>query len=721
MNTTPAPYSPQDDEVDLASILHELWGYKWLLVMTMTIGLFLGVFYAMRQPAQFQSNVLLQVDSSRANTKSTGFAEQLLLTGGSGDSAATQIALIQSRFILEPVVEKLGLNIQSVQQPTSLKERLFPWLKRANVEIKYFNIPQNLLNHVFSLQVDKAGEVALYDNNKRIVSGPTGVMLSGASGKIHLQVDAENDLPIGTRFSIVKRGENQMAKSLSSRLKVEEVGAKGMLGTGVLELSLKSTNKVELVRTLDAIAETARVNDAEKKSQEASQTLVFLERQLPIIKKLLEESEEALNAYRAQSGKIDIKIQTEFLLKQLADIENRLNMLQVEAIEMRQKFKKTHPAWIAHEMQIDALKVQRESLEKELKKLPASDQVAVNLMRDVEVKQSLYMLLLNKIQELQVVKAGMVSGVRILAHANMPNKPIPSKGRLIAAGGAMFGLILGMFFILGRKLLYSQVDDPHWSEKHLNLPNVAIVPFCAEQKQEGALISKNSLPLLAYSQPKNLAIEALRSLRTSLQVTLACADNNLISILGVAPGVGKSFVSSNLGYLLAAAGKRVLLIDSDLRKGTLHQYFGLNASPGLSDFLNGDLPLDDVLKPSIHDALTVIPRGHYPQAPSELLSSEKFKQLILNMPAKFDVVLFDTAPILLVTDAVLVGGLCATNFLVVGAGAHQPSDIELAVKRLKGANVPVSGTIFNSHKEQSRNYYGKYYAYYHDENGVEKV
>jgi tyrosine-protein kinase Etk/Wzc len=720
---TQSAHGPDDGEIDLSALLHQLWAHKWLLVLTTTLCFALGMMHASKQKAQYQSNVLLQVDARGG--VSGGVAQQLLSGGVGGDSAATQIALIQSRFILEPVVELLGLNISVVPQVGSKLKKFFSWSYPPELIVPTFDMPKTEINKAFDLLVDTSGHISLYDADKQLLlSGKLGEELTSSDGRFHL-VTENTEFSKDTQFKLIKRLETGVAKALAGALKVEETGGKGRAGgTGVLELSLKGHDKREVLRTLDAIAETARLQDAEKKAQEASQTLNFLHQQLPVTKDLLEKSETSLNQYRAESGKIDIKIQTEFLLKQLADLDKQLGVLRIKSIEMRQQYKKIHPAWIAQDAQIEAVTIQRARLEKELKKLPASDQVAVNLMRDVEVKQALYMLLLNKIQELEVVKAGTVSGVRILSYATLPDAPLPSKRRLIALGSSMLGFMLGVMIILGRKLFSPRVDDPHWSERQLNLPNVAIVPYCKEQGEQG-LLSLKSLPLLAQTHPKNLAIEALRSLRTNLQVTLACADNNVIGILGVAPSVGKSFVSANLAYLLAAAGKRVLLIDADLRRGTLHKYFDLKPSPGLAEILDSTIGVEESLKASSHPNLTVLPRGRYPKDPAELLSGVRFKTLTDTFSEQYDVVLLDTAPVLLVTDAVLVGAVAGTNFLVFGAGAHQPSDIELVVRRLQNADVHVNGSIFNFHKEQTRNYYyGKSYNYsdyYHDESEKAEV
>ncbi len=720
MMPTPTAYESKEDEIDLLALLREMWGYKWILLLTSLVGLTLGVYYALKQPTRYQSTALLQIENK--SSAMGALSQQSLLGGGSGSDASTQIALLQSRFILEPVIEALGLNISVSQRPSSIWARLSPWTEKQILPVSTFSVPEEEVNKPFDLVVDKPDHISLYDVNRELIlSGAIGDELVSRDGKFRLETDKEVSAPTeGTQFTLIKRSANKAVKRLQGTLTVEEMGQKSFKGgTGVLELSLKGINKAETLLTLNTIAETARANDAQKKAKEASQTLAFLEEQLPITKQQLEDAEKKLNHYRATSGKIDIKIQSDFLLQQLADLDRQLNALKVKKIEMRQHYKSTHPAWIALEAQVKALRIQRGELERSLKELPASDQVAVNLMREVDVKQGLYMVLLNKIQELQVVKAGTVSDVRILSNATLPDTPLPNKKALLIFGGGLLGLMVGVMFFLTRKFFSQQVMDPHWTERHLNLPNVAIVPFCKEQLGMLGLVNTKGMLLLAHEHPKNLAIEALRSLRTSLQVTLTCAHNNVIGILGVAPGVGKSFVSANLAYLLAAAGKRVLLVDTDLRKGTLHKYFAMSTSPGLSEVLGKQKAQSEAVRNTQHTNLDLISRGAYPKNPAELLMSEHFKALIEEQSKQYDVVLFDTAPVLLVTDAVLVASLAATNFLMMGASAHSPSDVELVMKRLNNANIHVNGSIFNFHKEQSNNYYyGKYYNYsyyYHDE------
>jgi tyrosine-protein kinase Etk/Wzc len=710
----------ENDEIDLMALFNHLMANKWLIMAVTLITFSLGVVYTHMKIPLYQADVLLQVDNSnRANLGQTGFAAQLAY-GAVNNSVATQIALIKSRFILEPVVEALGLDIDVILKKESLWRRIFNFNNiKPQIIVQLFDVPQKKLNKKFKLKIDQKNNIILLDdNNKMILQGQAGTLLTDPTKTIRLQIKPNHNAN-ETLFILTKRPKFIVASSLSNQMTLEESGGKAYQGTGIISMSLIGSNPKRVIRILNKVAQVAMDQDAKKKAQEASQTLEFLYKQLPITQGQLEKAEYALNNYRAKSGKIDIKLQTQFLLNQLSELDKKISELRIHKIDMLQQYTAEHPAFIALETQFKALNSQRHKLELILKKLPASDQIAVNLLRDVNVKKTLYVILLNKIQELQVVKAGTVSGLRILAHANIPDAPLPLKRSAIYFGSILLGLLLSALIIFGRRIMSPRVEDPHWSERQFNLPNLAIIPYCKEQSLIATLLDgSKEIPLLAYTNPRNLSIESLRSLRTSLQVSLASAKNNIVSILGVAPGVGKSFVSANLSYLLASAGKRVLMIDADLRRGTMHKYLHIPASPGLADVLNGTAELDVALVSSIHENLFCLPRGVYPDDPSELLASIKFKTLMQELSLKFDVIVIDTAPVLLVTDAVLVGGLAGTNYIVFGAGAHQPTEIEIALKRLMGAGVQMHGSIFNFHRAQSKKAsYGQYYNYnyYYDE------
>ncbi len=713
----------EGDRVDLSRLFSELWGHKWLILIISAITLALGVFHVAKLVPQYSSNLLLQIEPGQSRFISNDNAMQTFMTSGKvADTVSTQMALIKSRFILEPVIRQLGLDVQAVPE-RRFWDKFSLSLPKKKIHIQTFIVSKQYINQSFSLVYDAPKHFKLYDAKKHLIlQGQIGTLVENKNKTMQIQVKAIQ-APLRTHFSVTKRATHSLVQGLSRQLKIEEVGEKSRQYTGILDLSLTGEDPGVIVSALNAIAKETQIKDAEKKSQEASQTLEFLNQQLPLTKQLLEKAETVLNRYRAKSGKIDLKLQTQFLLHQLSEQDHVLDELKLKRINMMQQYTQLHPQTIALNTEITALERRRVTLERQLKLLPASDQVAVNLLRDVNVKKTLYLLLLNKIQELEVIKAGTVSSVRILSFAKPVDSPIPKPRFIVYLGCLFFGVFLSAALILGRKLISPRVDDPHWGEREFNLATLAIIPFSKEQVTlTSELDISKHLPLLAHTNPRNLSVESLRSLRTSLQVSLTCANNNLVSILGVLPNVGKSFVSANLAYLLATAGKRILLLDADLRRGSLHKYMNCPASPGLVEVLKNTVSLEDAVSSTMHDNLFILPRGAYPTDPSELLTGEAFKVLMNQLSQQYDLVIIDTAPVLLVTDAVVVGGYTATNYLVVGAGTHQPREIEMVLKRLSGSGVSVHGSIYNFHRERKKltnygnyHYYASHYSYYYDE------
>jgi tyrosine-protein kinase Etk/Wzc len=217
--------------------------------------------------------------------------------------------------------------------------------------------------------------------------------------------------------------------------------------------------------------------------------------------------------------------------------------------------------------------------------------------------------------------------------------------------------------------------------------------------------------VLVKTHPGDLAVEALRSLRTSLQLALAAGRSNVVAVMGPSPSVGKTFVSVNLAHLLADAGSRVLLVDADLRKGMLHRQLGKPRSPGLSEILQGDEHVYDVecVTPHLH----FVACGEAPANPSELLSTRRLDQFLEAVSPDFDVVIVDTAPVLAVTDGVLAGRRAGTTLLVLRAGQHPLREITGALKQMAQNGVEPCALVINGMRAQAADYsnvkYGRSY------------
>ena len=242
----------------------------------------------------------------------------------------------------------------------------------------------------------------------------------------------------------------------------------------------------------------------------------------------------------------------------------------------------------------------------------------------------------------------------------------------------------------------------------------ATVPHSKEQMQldADARAKKPGTHLLASLKPNEAAIESLRSLRTALQFAMLDAPNNIVLFTGPTPNIGKSFTSANFAAVLAAAGKRVLLIDADMRKGHINQFFGLERGLGLSELLSGTQTLDKVLRPGVAPGLDFLSTGTMPPNPAELLMSATAQDLLKQLSTQYDVVLVDTPPVLAVSDTAILAPQAGTTFLVVRADVSSLGEVQEATKRLSQSGVAVKGVIFNGLDITKRRYgYGYGYGY----------
>ena len=222
--------------------------------------------------------------------------------------------------------------------------------------------------------------------------------------------------------------------------------------------------------------------------------------------------------------------------------------------------------------------------------------------------------------------------------------------------------------------------------------------------------------LLALAHPDDDAMESLRSLRTTLHFALLGAQKGSVLITGPAPGVGKSFITKNLAAVLAQAGKRVIVVDADLRKGHMHRMFGVSSEhDGLSNLLARDSTYEKAVHATEVPGLSFVPRGRIPPNPSELLMHPNFAAFLERASAEYDLVLVDTPPLLAVTDAAIVGRLAGTALIVTRFGVNPAREIDVTVRRFAQNGIEVKGAIFNC-LEKRASAYGRYgyggYGYY---------
>jgi tyrosine-protein kinase Etk/Wzc len=341
-------------------------------------------------------------------------------------------------------------------------------------------------------------------------------------------------------------------------------------------------------------------------------------------------------------------------------------------------------------------------------KLPETQQEILRLSRDVEVASTIYMQLLNKAQELKVAKAGTIGNVRIIDTAMASNRAIKPKKSMIVLISLFLGLFLGAAVAFVRRAMNKGVEDPESIEKNIGIPVYANIPLSVKQVllDKDVVDGKAKHTILCEHYSKDQAIEGLRSLRTNLHFALLEAKNNIVMITGPAPGVGKSFVSTNFAHVVAQSNQKVLLIDADMRKGHIHKEYDMTRGPGLSELIIGEIDKATAVRNSGFENVDILTTGALPPNPSELLMHENFERHLNEFAKEYDLVLIDTPPLLAVTDAAVIGRLCGTTFVLLRYGVHSMAEIQAVTKRLRQNSIEPRGFVFNA--LQSRKGYGKY-------------
>ncbi|MBV4471273.1 tyrosine-protein kinase [Pseudomonas sp. CFBP13508] len=719
------------DSIDLLGIFGSLIDQKWLIGALTGAFMVTGVAYAVLATPVYLANALVQVEPKKNDM--LGFSDLNSMLGGQSPSV-TEIGIIKSRAVIGKTVDDLRLDIDVTpntfpliggflsrryrgDSETSVAPPRFGLNSYAwggeRLEFNRLQLPKDLLGKKLTLIAGEQQRFQLFDENDNLLAeGVAGEAFAndGVEGQIaHLSANP------GTRFQVVRNPRIVTIQGYQDALDISEQGKE----SGIIRLALASSDAAEAVKILNKIASLYVEQNVRRTSAEAAQSLAFLQSQLPQVKRDLAKASDALNAYQTHGKTVNISLETQSVLGQSVALETRISELKMQQAELDRKFTKQHPAYRALMTQIGELTQQQKSLEGKVQDLPATQQELLNLTRDVEVASQIYTQLLNKSQELDIVRAGAVGNVRLIDTADVDlTNPIKPKKPLIVLIATLLGAFVGVALVLLRKSLSRGLEGPEGIEQ-LGLPVYASIPYSALQEEEdnkkGRARDGVDKPayLLALRNPTDLSIESIRSLRTCLHFAGLDSTNNRIMISGPSPQVGKTFVSSNLAAVMALSGQRVVLIDADMRKGHLHKTLNTPISNGLSDLLVKRCTLEQAINKVEVDNLHFISRGQVPPNPSELLMHANFRELLAELSERYDLVIIDTPPLLAVTDAAIVGREAGISLIVTRFGVNPAKEIELTIRRFAQNGIELKGAVFNGVEKRAASYYGGtgYYNY----------
>lgn len=703
--------SKDAEGIDLGHLIGEFIDHRKLIISVTSLFTLIALIYAIFATPIYQADALIQVEQKQANAILSNLTQML---PDSQPQSAPEIALIQSRMILGKTVDDLNLQAR-------VKEKYFPLLGRGFARLMG-NKEGNISISRFYINGDDTEEPKVIltvkdKNNYSIQMGDT--VFSGKVGElleengISLKVDSIDAAP-GNEFVVAYVSRLKAITDLQDSLIVADQGK----DTGMLTLSLTGDNPLLIERILNSVSENYLAQNIARQAAQDAKSLEFLSKQLPQVREDLDLSEDKLNQYRRLNDSVDLSLEAKAVLDQIVNVDNQLNELTFRESEISQLYTKEHPTYKALMEKRKTLQDEKIKLNKRVSAMPETQQEILRLSRDVESGRAVYMQLLNRQQELNIAKSSAIGNVRIIDDAVTQTKPVKPKKILILLAGIVFGGMVSVGLVLLRVLLRRGIETPEQLEEvGINVyASIPVAETFTKNNLQGKGSTKkvfNEIPsFLAVDNPADLAIEAIRGLRTSLHFAMMEARNNILMISGASPNAGKTFVSSNLAAVIAQTGKKVLFIDTDMRKGYTHKLFNENNSNGLSDILSGKTEISLAIKTIKSAGFDYISRGMVPPNPAELLMNKRFGDLLEWANNNYDIVVLDTPPILAVTDAAVIGHYVGTTLLVARFELNTAKEIEVSIKRFEQTGIIVKCCILNGVVKKASSYYGYGYNHY---------
>ncbi|MGT3492416.1 polysaccharide biosynthesis tyrosine autokinase [Klebsiella pneumoniae] len=702
--------SKDEDELDLGRLIGEIIDHRKLIVSITAFFTLLALVYVVFSTPIYQADALIQVEQKQGNAILNNLSQML---PDSQPQSAPEIALIQSRMILGKTVDDLNLQ-------TIIKKSYFPIFGRGFARLLGENegslsisrlYVHNVGNDSVKLKLTvRDGKHYEIDFNNKKINGYVGQLYE--NDDFSIKVDKMDAKP-GSEYNIYYESRLKAISDLQNTLSVADQGK----DIGMLTISLTGEDPSIIERIVESISDNYLAQNIARQAAQDAKSLEFLNKQLPQVRSDLDIAEDKLNQYRRKNDSVDLSLEAKSVLDQIVNVDNQLNELTFRESEISQLYTKEHPTYKALMEKRKTLQEEKAKLNKKVSTMPETQQEILRLSRDVESGRAVYMQLLNRQQELSIAKSSAIGNVRIIDNAVTQPKPVKPKKVLIVLLGFVFGGVISICIVLLRVFLRRGIESPEQLEElginvYASVPVAEIISKTASKK--GTFTKKQNdfdKGLLALVNPTDLAIEAIRGLRTSLHFAMMESRNNILMISGASQNAGKTFISSNLAAVISQSGKKVLFIDTDMRKGYAHKLFNVQPENGLSDYLSKRIELEKVIKQTSIAGLEFISRGMIPPNPAELLMHQRMGEFLNLANEHYDMVILDTPPILAVTDAAVIGNYAGTTLLVARFELNTTKEMTIAFKRFDQSGINVKGCILNGIVKKASSYYG--YGYHH--------
>lgn len=745
-------YHRVDDGIDLRELFDILLRGKWIILGALAVGIVLTGIYSVLTPSRYSSYALLLVEKEETGLASVlptdgaaalfagerNLSNELLVLRQSyplAETVAQQLLEMervpgtdQPFTILEPKGNGEALTAQDVAfrlqdgYVTSQQEGQDADALRVTAES---TVPEeaayiaNLYSAAFEARTRDASRAGFAASREFLEDQveARGAELEGLDDRVRAYMQREDAVALDEESSriIQQIGDLQAQR--------DQAGVE----IGMRRASIDAL-ETELRRLEPRLAERLGSGlDAELGS--AQERLVDLQSQLDVY---YAENPDLRQAANPGERVRQIQREIERTRERIATISDRLTDQSLAAAsgpgDQRAGFARAADlrARIADErVALNGLLAQRDQLssrlgeyEQNLQRIPGQAMELAQLQRERVAREQLYGALESNLQEARVAEQSQLGYAQTIRPAFVAENPFAPRRSLNVLLGALLGLMLGAALAIAKVRLDHRVHRPD-DLKQTGIPLISTIPSTDDliardfEGKETVLVDGREIDthLVTLLNPMAAASEAYRGLRTSVQFSRPDVVVKTVLVTSSNPSEGKSTTAANLAIVMAQAGRRVLLVDADLRKPTVNKKFGTSREPGLVQHLFTEGRIDPTLLAEPADDLRLLPAGQIAHNPSELLGSKRMREVIEDMRDQFDLIIFDAPPVLAATDAVLLSTQCDATVVVVRAGQTRDYELRSALDELAGVGASVIGTVLNGF-DVSKSYGYKYkYAY----------
>ena len=750
-----------EDEIDIKEIVRTIYRYKYMIIFLVLLSTVFSSYYAYFKPNIYKASSTVEVGLGQ---RGYGAQDMLAVATESGNmNAATEMEIIKSRFLVQKALKEVDFThryytTREFKEIELYKDTPFEvgMLKGYGVSFNFYRVDEKNYRLVVKQAVDARGTAWSYDEvlpyGKEIITEHFHLNII----KIKEPEDSRY------RFIVLKEGSTQGEVSVVQMSKYSTI----------LKISYADNVPLRAQEFTNALTSAYIQQNIEKKTKEATRKLTFIDKQLKFITENLKSSAIKLEDFKKASNTVSLSAKAENIIEQMSEYEsklaeisirqemlNRLNKqvklgknletisiagLDMEQSSLADKIKSLQDAIIKKkilredytEMYPEVSKLRKKIIQlkkiiiatiknltksiqerkilieksvynqqKLLDKLPADERIYGQLQRKFVVNEKIYSYLLEKRSETAIIKASTVSKNRIIDKALKPGGPIKPKRQMIILVGIILGFILGIMLAFLRAFLDDRIKNEEDITKGTHVPMLGLIPNIKEGHDK----------VKVFLSPKSAISESFRHLRTNLQFMSRGKGAHVIAVTSTVGGEGKTTICINLAGIMSMADKKTVILNLDMRKPTLHEKFGLQNGLGMSTLLSGSTSLGNVIQHTEYENLDIITSGPIPPNPSELIQGVLMEKVLEKLREVYDVIILDTPPVGLVTDARTLMHFADTSIYVLRAD-HSKKAFLRNIEKLSAEDISGLGILLNDVKVAKNNYgYGYGYGYYEED------